>query len=361
MLAIKLTLLAGIAILYCCNNGPYSVQALSGEAATLTRSRLLEALSSPSGKLTISPEIVIPEPSDPTAILLQTDAINTLSERIRTAKANAAWISGGLSSVQTFCAEQENARGNFPGPIPVIYCNFNDPLLLEPQALADAGASGMVVPILEGKELESMDQISSDNDWVSVCQKALDCGIQPIPEVTIGDSMANDITEEDMEKLVQTLTSAVDSEPVSILLTMNPRDDEQEQVTIPTVPKALSKQIPILGSIRVTAGENRVGNESQRFKKAGYTGVVLRSDCVPGFRLNPDLETVGMFWSAAINDLKSTRSKSFQFNSRNNMEKNVNAEWAKYQKDVIESGALGDPNDSYSIVDDSVGEYKGFA
>ena len=362
-----MTSLVGAFFLLCCltissQNNNY-VQALSGDGASLSRGRVFESLSSPSGKLTISPEIVIPDPSESTAILLQTDAINRLSGRLRTAKANAAWISGSVNAVRTFCAEQESARGNFPGPLPVIYCSGSTSAAssLEPAELAEAGASAVVVPLFDGSELESVDQISADNDWVGVCQTALDCGIQPIPEITLGDAMAAGMSEEDVEKLVEAVSSAAGLEPVSVLLTMNPADDEQDQVSLPSVPKSLGKKTPIMGSVRVTAGENRLGIESQRFKDSGFTGVVLRSDCVPGFRMNPDLETVGLFWAACIGDLKSTRSKNFEFNSRNNMEKNLGHEWAKYQNNVIESGALGDPNESYSIVDESAGEYKGFA
>lgn len=332
--------------------------ALSSEAAALSRGRCFEALSSPSGKLTISPEIVIPETSDPTALLLQANAVSTLSERIRNSKANSAWVSGGASGLNIFCTEQERARGNFPGPVPVIYCSNE---ALTPEILAEAGVSGVVVPLFEGAEIESLDQISADNDWVSKCSSAVKCGVQPIPEVVLGDSMAKGMQEEQVEKLIEALSIAAGEEPVAVLLTMNRLDDEQEQVSIPKVPKALGKRIPILGSIRVTAGENRLGMESQRFKAAGLTGVVLRSDCVPGFRMNPDLDIVGQFWSACIGDLKSTRSKNFQFNSRNNMEKSFGAEWAKYQQGVIESGALGDPEDAYSVVDSAAGDYKGFA
>lgn len=334
------------------------VLGLSSDAASFSRGRLFEALASPSGKLTISPEIVIPDPSDPTAILLQANAINTLSERIRNAKGNAAWIQGAESAVRTFCSEQANSLGNFPGPIPVVYCGYD---AMEPQALADAGANGMVIPVLSGNELESLDQISAADEWVSKCASALDCGVQPIPEVTLGDALAAGMQEEDVERLVELLSTLVGQEPVAVLLTMNPADDDQAQVSLPKVPRSLGKRTPILGSVRVTAGENRLSLESQRFKKAGLTGVVLRSDCVPGFRLNPDLNTVGLFWSACIDDLKSTRSKSFQFNSRNNMEKSKALEWAKYQSNVIESGALGDPNDSHSVVNEEAGEYKGFA
>ena len=338
------------------------VQALSSEAASLTRGRVLESLASPSGKLTISPEIVIPDPSEPTAILLQADAIKTLSERVRTSKGNSAWVSGSLSAIRTFCTEQENARGNFPGPLPVIYCNANTAgESLTPEELVEAGASGIVVPLFGGSELESVDQISADNDWVTACQTALDCGIQPIPEVVLGDAMAVSMSEEDVEKLVEAVSTAAGSDPVSLLLTMNPADDEQELVSLPSIPKALGKKIPIMGSVRMTAGAGRLGSETQRFKEKGFTGVILRSDCLPGFRMNPDLDVVGVFWNGVIGDLKSTRSKNFQFNSRNNMEKHAGLEWANYQQDVIESGALGDPNDAYSVVDSGAGEYKGFA
>lgn len=350
----KILLLTAALALYM----PTLVDALASEAAQLTRGRLFERLSSPSGKLTISPEIVIPEPSDPTAILLQADAVQTLSERIRTAKANSAWVSGGITSIQAFCSEQEKARGNFPGPLPVIYCGNEVPDL---QSIAEAGAGGVVVQVCGGNEIESVEQITSDETLIKFCQSAVACGIQPIPEVTVSDVTAERWGEVEVEKLVDAICSALGNHPVSVLLTMNPKTEEQKQVSLPKVPKSLGKKIPILGSVRVTAGKNRLGTETQRFRDAGFTGVILRSDCVPGFRLNPDLDIVGRFWSACIGDLKSTRSKTFEFNSRNNMEKSSVTQWAKYQNSVIESGALGDPEDSYSIVDEAAGEYKGFA
>ena len=69
-------------------------------------------------RLSLEP-IVVPEPKDATSILLQANALSNLSEKIRVqAKSNSAWISGSVSALQTFCSEQEQARGNFPGPVP---------------------------------------------------------------------------------------------------------------------------------------------------------------------------------------------------------------------------------------------------
>jgi hypothetical protein len=329
------------------------------EKAQMTRGRLFEALSSPSGKLTLSPEIIIPEPSEITAILLQSSAITSMSEKIRVqAKANSAWISGSVTSLKTFCNEQEQARGTFPGPVPTIYCDKAGDL----SAVAAAGAEGVLVSVCDGNEVDSLDRLAEDSAWVEACKAALECGLQPIPEVTIGDSTAASWKEVDIEALVAKISELSGAEPVSLLITINPVDEEQEEVSLPAVPKALSKRVPIMGSVRVAAGENRIGIETARFKAAGFTGAVLRSDCMPGLKMNLDLEYVGKFWSACIGDLKSLKSKSFNFQTKNFMNKSAPFEWAKYQKDVIESGSLGEMSDNIGDpgVNTDNGDYQGF-
>lgn len=338
------------------------------ERAQTARSRLSEALSSPSGKLTLSPEILIPEPNDPTAILLLSADIKTMSENIRVqAKANAAWISGSVTSLKTFCTEQEMSRGNFPGPVPVIYCDFVEDLA----SIVDAGAEGILISTCGGEAISTLDDLAGDTEWVEKFQAALESGLQPIPEVTISDAAAESWKEAEMEALVSKLTDLSGEEPVSILVTVNPDDDddddddatkEEKPVSLPTIAKTLSKKIPILGSVRVIAGQNRMGSETARFKEAGFTGALLRSDCLPGFRMNMNLEFVGNFWSACIGDLKSLKSKNFNFQSRNWMDKSASIEWAKYQRDVLDSGALGDPNDvpMMGSMNPEAGDYVGF-
>lgn len=351
---------------------PFFIVALCQRAAALTlseraqtsRSRLFEALRSPSGKLTLSPEIVIPEPSDPTAILLLSTDVQTMSENIRVqAKANTAWISGSVTSLKTFCAEQEMSRGNFPGPVPVVYCDFVEDL----ESVADAGADGLLLSTCGGEEISSLEDLAKDADWVDKFKAALDCGLQPIPEVTISDATAESWKEEEMEALVSKLTEISGEEPVSILVTINPSSDDDEDekeeekpVALPSIAKALGKKTPILGSVRVPAGGNRMGEETARLKAAGFTGALLRSDCLPGFRMSMNLEFVGNFWSACIGDLKSLKSKSFNFQSRNWMDKSASLEWAKYQKNVLDSGALGDPEAPPMGLNSEAGDYVGF-
>jgi hypothetical protein len=346
---------------------PAAVSAMVvSEKAQLTRSLLTEALRSPAGKLTLSPEMVIPEPSDPTAILLQSSAVSSMSEKIRVeAKANSAWISGSLNSLATFCNEQERSRGNFPGPVPVIYCDAVEDF----SALADAGAAGVLVPIFGGELVASLDDLTSDTTWVETCKGALEFGVQPIPEITIADTTAESWKEEGMEALINKISEIAGADPVAVLMTVNPTvdDDDEEEgepapIPLPTPAKALGKRVPIIGSVRAKAGGNRMGTETSRFKDAGYTGALLRSDCIPGFRMNPDLEYVAKFWSACIGDLKSLKSKSFNFRSRNWMNSNSAIEWAKYQHSIIESGALGEMEDNTGSGDlnPDNGDYMGF-
>ena len=163
--------------------------------------------------------------------------------------------------------------------------------------------------------------------------------------------------------------------------------------TTTTTKQKIVSRIPILGSIQLPVGEGRLQSESTRLQDAGYySGAILRHSCLPhalqdglaatktapsisalaaaaknkqgstaGMNSNNALELLGPFWSSCLHDLKSTKSKSFSFRAKNQMEKSVATQWGNYQKSVMDSGALGDPNESYSVVNEAAGEYKGFA
>ena len=354
-----------------------------------TRQRFSQSFSSPSGKLTHAPELVLPEPKDATAILLQANAVQQLSSRIRSCKANAAFLrTDSLSALQIFCREQKSARGQFPGPVPVVYCGGiidpaveatpNDPIDDRMKEVAEAGADGVLVRVLNGAEVRSVEEIAAANAWVTECQSARSVGLQPVPEIVVSEGVSQTWTEDDVTALVDAVVTSMGGEsPVCVLLTVNPTatettvdnpaDDgndhvaEPEHVALPSIPKALVKRVPVVGSVRAQAGDGRIGQETARMKDAGFSSVVLRHECLPGYRARLDLDIVGQFWASCIDDLKSVKSKSFSFRSKNNMEKSHGTVWANYQNSVIESGALGDPSESYSIVDSSAGEYKGSA
>jgi hypothetical protein len=328
------------------------------------KSKLSAALSSPSGKLTLSPEILIPEPKDATSILLLTNAVQTLSERIRLCNANVAFIRGSIIALQTFTNEQATAEGCFPGPVPTVYCYGNDNLEnVNFSDIASAGADGILINVCTNENVTKSinENVSKSEAWVSLWHAALCAGLQPIPEIQIGENAS--LTEGDIATLINSLTERVGTEPVAVILTTclsTIENDNEKPVKLPKIPKTLAKRIPILGSIRATASDNRIYDETVQYKDAGYTGTFLRWDCVPGYQLQPNLELVGKFWFACISDLKSTRSKSFSFRSKNMLEVSAATKWGNYQKNVIESGALGDPGETASL-NEAGGDYQGFA
>jgi len=349
---------------------------VSPEAASASRARLQEALRSLSGKMTLCPEIIIPEPTDPTALLLQTTAITKLSTAIRTkAKANAACVTGTLNSLRTFCSEQDTVRGNFPGPIPVIYshaisiCGESLPAM---EDIAEAGVTGVIVAVCGGKEITSIEQVKTDASIAASSVSASKHGMHIIPEVvlshTFGDGKGIHIwSEENISALVDSIVNHCGAEPAAILLTIqdvsessDANYEEHQEAALPKIPKALAKRMPIIGSIRALAGQNRMSSAVANLKAAGFTGAFLRSECVPGFRMNPDLDFVSGFWVAAISDIKSTKSKTFNFRSKVALDRDIPLEWYNYQKSVMESGALGPSGGGGDPVDTANGDFLGF-
>jgi hypothetical protein len=263
--------------------------------------------------------------------------------------------------------------GNFPGPVPTVYCynnNNNDKNTPDVnfESIASAGADGILMNLcLHSNELQSIHDFvdQSSNEWIDSWQAVVSAGLQPIPEVHIGASFAKTASEGDFNQLITVFTEKVGIEPAAIVFTMNQGNvdgDEPQSIQIPIISKSLSKRIPILGSVRANSdGENRLlYEETIRYKDAGYTGTFLRWECIPGYQLQPNLELVGKFWSACITDLKSTRSKSFSFRAKNQMDVSAATKWGNYQKSVIESGALGDPGETASL-NEADGDYQGFA
>jgi len=336
----------------------FSIEMSTVGDASVTKARLVQGVSSPSGKMTICPEIVIPNPEDPTAILLQQSSLSKLSERLRVqAKASAAFVSGTIPSLRQFVTEQESARGNFPGPIPIVYCNINHASFTD---IAEAGACGVVLSVNDGHQISKAEEIT--DDLISIAKSALGVGLQPVPEVILSSSEVwgeNEVTD-----VVEKIKSLIGEIPAVVILTLaNDLSNDKDGIPVlPSVPKQLQKEISIIGSVRTTAGEGRIGAYVKRLKESGFTGAYLRSECVPSVSSRFDMEFTGNFWNAAISDLKSVRSKTFGgFRAKNEMDKKDSfiQNWATYQNALVEGDILPSqsvPNDLHS----EGGDYKGF-
>ena len=316
----------------------HSLSISESPRAEISRSRLTEAFRSPSKKLTFHPEVLLPDPSDPTALLLRATEVKKLSQALRTkAKANAVFVEGTVDALTPMGKDQEDARGNFPGPVPIIYILGEDNNLsscLERLGNVD-GVEGMLVPLFGGKQIDSVDSYVEESlnnptlagDFLAIWN----AGLQPIPEIVL--SFDSVWPEEDVIRLVDAVQNTCGGlDPVSIVFTSAVGDkaadengdglDEPQTPNI-TIPASISKRTTFIGSVRTTAGEGRMNAAISELSSCNFNGAFLRADCVPGYRFNPDLSVVGGFWSAAIGDLKSLKSKSFSFRSKVKLTKDV--------------------------------------
>lgn len=373
------------------------------------RNRLSQALSSPvQGKLSISPEISIQESVDPTSLLLQTTHINHLSESLRArAKANAVFwststtssSSTSLDSLKQFEEEQQTAHGKIPSPIPIIYCcpttiaatTVNSDLLAK---ISSLGVCGILVPLKDGTEISNMEELlalhQDDNDSLvvhhhSIYENALSHGLHAIPEIILHPKSS--WTESDVESLVSTLKTKFGfRDPVAIVFTFgsssssssftkndnNKNHNNEEEITsLPIVKLPAKHQLGgtlILGSVRAPVGggegDAELHNQVAKLKAAGFSGVILRSDCVP-YLGSSNLEFLTKFWCSVITQLKSVRSKAFGgFRTKNQLDENAGANaWAKYTSKLLDEGVLPSSTPETSTSNDlntDRGDYKGF-
>lgn len=101
----------------------------SAEAAQLKL-----ALQKPSKMLTVGVEY--------SGEALSPNGLATLSMQLRKIKASAIWTTN-VQAIEEFAKEQQSARGNFPGPIPIIYTG------VEVEAAIAAGATAVALNLGE--------------------------------------------------------------------------------------------------------------------------------------------------------------------------------------------------------------------
>ena len=207
----------------------HSLSITESSRAQTARSRLSEAFRSPSKKITYHPELVLPEPSDPTALLLRASEVTKLSQTIRTkAKANAVFVEGTVDALAPMGKEQEGARGNFPGPVPIIYS------LGDTTALSDTleqlenvdGVEGILVPF-SSKEINSVDsylQETNNSGLSEKCGAIWEAGLQPIPEIVLSPGV--EWPEDEVVRLVDAVKDTCGGlDPVSIVFTNAENDN----------------------------------------------------------------------------------------------------------------------------------------
>jgi hypothetical protein len=136
-----------------------TVAPVESSAAALSSkipSSLAAALKKPSKTLTVGMEVV---PSKP----LSSGDLGTLSMQLRKLKVSTLWVSD-LDVAQEFAKEQGSARGNFPGPCPVVYNGKVEPTNLREIVSARVSAVVLSAAAKDGVLTEAMQTTLAENE-----------------------------------------------------------------------------------------------------------------------------------------------------------------------------------------------------
>ncbi|GMI54367.1 hypothetical protein ScalyP_jg2573 [Parmales sp. scaly parma] len=307
-------------------------------------------------KLTFVPEINLNNQlSDSTNLLVEKLQIESLSRTLRVkSKAGVVVLCGSVDQLSIFCSEQRAAVDDYPGPLNVIFKGVEE---YDCEAVRVAGADGI---------LSSFD--TNDEGWEIMMRSALDensaSGLSTVVEVvTSAGFELGDLEEVVGDNVGAIVITGRDS---FIDFGEEGEDADNGESEPPIVPIAVPKisgdinSVPVLGSVRVLAGGGRMGEVCAEMNEGGYSGAFLRQECVPKYQFNTDLAEIAKFFVLAITNLKSMKSKNFGgLRSKMKIEKDVPMEWFNYQKDIMESGALGTTEKATGI-NTAEGDFVGF-
>ena len=218
--------------------------------------QLKTALKKPSKVLTVGVEYVHNDEAEENEIL---------SMQLRKSKVSSIWCSN-IDDVSNFAKEQETAKGNFPGPCPVIYdakIESNDDI----QSAVTAGATAITV---DANTIETITSIWNEEVPLEIIWKIANAqDVEKVSEVTGGDMadaaflIQGDMASDDIEAISSAL-------PKSSLLiaSVDPMQSDGNEVS-------QGKQLKALGVASILVNEACVGDaedmEYSRFLVEGLT------------------------------------------------------------------------------------------
>ena len=123
--------------------------------AKLKRGPVAKALWKPTGATTVSVEYIRADGSDQSELELDVNSM-----QLRKLKAAAIWTSD-LEALAGFAKEQRKAKGNFPGPCPVIWSGDS----AEAEAAAASGASAVVLRASDLTHADTIGKLGLEVIW----------------------------------------------------------------------------------------------------------------------------------------------------------------------------------------------------
>jgi hypothetical protein len=191
---------------------------------------------------------------------LSATELSILSMQLRKSKVSAIWCAK-VEALQEFVAEQEMARGNFPGPCPII---FHGPVE-QTAAAVTAGASAVVLPV--------------DAEIVDGC-----------------DIVWKVSSVEEVESVLETTDNLADAFWLDVV----------HSETLETVVAAVPKGAMCIASLDAMQPDGAEVDQGRELKRLGCASVFVRQACVGD---GEDLE----YAQFLVGALTSKASSEFSF------------------------------------------------
>lgn len=284
-------------------------QLFSSDIAVGTAPGLKSLLKKPSKMLTVGVEYS-PQQSEDLGEDRQEKNLDVFSMKLRQ-QAKVSFVTcSDLSTIKLLSVEQETAKGNFPGPVPII---FNGEWSTSLENLSEAGASAIVVD-------------AGTTEAISVAELSASTGLETIWKVSSVEEA----------KLVLESTN----ELADIFLLDVQVDDSISATTIPQIIEVLPKSSMSIAILHEPMQEDGAEIEmGKEFKSMGCASVLVENACVG------DKEDID-YSSFVVSGLTSKASKEFKFSgltgSTNGhfggMQSNSSVKWERTRLSSEENG-----------------------
>ena len=253
------------------NGAPWNGSRLFSSATDVGTAPVLKSLlKKPSKVLTVGVEYS-PEGSGDRGDEPSEGGLEVLSMKLRQQAKVSFIVCGDLASIRQYSAEQETARGNFPGPVPIVF--HADNASTPPTELVEAGAAAVVID-------------AGTEEARSAAESASSTGLETIWKVSTA------------EQARQVLESTDDRADVFLL------DDAS---TISEITEALPTSSLSIGVLHEPMQEDGAEIETgKEFKSMGCASVLVKKACVG------DKEDID-YASFVVSGLTSKASKEFKF------------------------------------------------
>jgi hypothetical protein len=272
--------------------------------------------------------------------------IRQMSQDLRLGVASILAIRGMGDLLAHAAAEQRAAKGEFPGPLPILYVQPVGETAdqLDAAAVAAAGASAVLLQC--SAPLPSADALAALDALAAAAAAAKAAGLEVAVEFAVGV----DVADWDAAAAAAAFARA-EAACGCDLLVLTQRGAE----VVPLPPAYRGK---VLASLRMPWSQ--IDDVCDALRDAGYPGAVLRSECMP-----MSAATVGDwadFWVNLIANARSNKSKSVVMMVAKQQKRDAMRD---YVAKVKASGQFGDLKAGASLggtdaINTANGDYVGF-